>query len=437
MLYTDHDKSRFYNDSERQNDTRSPFERDRARIIHSAAFRRLQGKTQVFGLGGSDFFRTRLTHSLETAQIGKSLTLFLNKKYNLSIDTDLVEAACLAHDIGHPPFGHVGEDILKKKMWDYGSFEANAQNLRILCILEAKHREGGLNLTRATLDSILKYKEPFSIIKEKCNEKEKCNKTRVKFYYDSEHKFVSWICGCTKLCSIECLIMDWADDIAYSTHDLEDGIKAGMITSENIEIFYKEIKDEIKQERMDVDDDRFDKCWEFAKCKIKSAMGHYEREFDRKTARKEAISSIIHEFIISTAIEKNENWNNYLPLRYKYKLRFENDVELKCDILKRLVWKLIISDERVATLRHKAENIVSKLFDELTKWSNDKIYQLYPRDFREKLVDIDNKDYSDDQKRQQKYRIACDYIAGMTDTYAIKMYSRLLESDITSIFEII
>jgi dGTPase len=114
-------------------DKRSPFEKDRDRIIHSTAFRRLQGKTQVFGLGGSDFFRTRLTHSLETAQIGKGIAIFCGLA-----DTDLVEAACLAHDIGHPPFGHTGEGVLKKAMENHGGFEANAQNLRILFRLKVR-----------------------------------------------------------------------------------------------------------------------------------------------------------------------------------------------------------------------------------------------------------------------------------------------------------
>ncbi len=121
---------------EDEDEIRSPFERDRDRIIHSAAFRRLQGKTQLLGIGQSDFFRTRLTHSLEVAQIAKGIGLRISKKFDVSVDLDLLEAAGLAHDIGHPPFGHTGEETLHQLMDKYGGFEANAQNLRILASLE-------------------------------------------------------------------------------------------------------------------------------------------------------------------------------------------------------------------------------------------------------------------------------------------------------------
>src|SRR5438093_5598757 len=144
---------------------RTPFEKDRDRIIHCAAFRRLQGKTQVFGMGGSDFFRTRLTHSLEVAQIAKGIALYCGHA-----NTELVEAASLAHDIGHPPFGHTGENVLKQRMRKNGGFEANAQNLRILDKLEvrtAEPKRPGLNLTRGTLDALLKYKRPYSKVNRK------------------------------------------------------------------------------------------------------------------------------------------------------------------------------------------------------------------------------------------------------------------------------
>jgi dGTPase len=218
--YDPDEKERLHQDINRDNDYRSPFERDRARIIHSAAFRRLQGKTQVFGFGGSDFFRTRLTHSLEVAQIGKGVALETG-----FADLDLVEAICLAHDIGHPPFGHSGEEELQRQMDGSGGFEANAQNLRVLTKLEVKFFDfEGLNLTRATLDGDLKYKVCYS---DRGNNK--------KFSYDEDRGLIASISQDNTRKTFECEIMDWADDIAYSVHDLEDGIKARMISQDTLE----------------------------------------------------------------------------------------------------------------------------------------------------------------------------------------------------------
>ena len=210
-------------------------ERDRGgRIIHSAmiAFRtlagqagrrsftvrlsRLQGKTQVFGVRYGDFFRTRLTHSLEVAQIGKALAV------RLGADPTLVEAICLAHDIGHPPFGHYGEQALRTRMAEHGNFEANAQNLRVLTQLEVKSdRYTGLNLTRSVLDGLLKYK---AIHGSRPGLRKSC--------YAEDAPLLEWVCehGSLEERSFECQIMNWADDVAYSAHDLEDGIHVGMIT---------------------------------------------------------------------------------------------------------------------------------------------------------------------------------------------------------------
>ena len=174
IKYTPHDRERRFPEKLPKGDERTEFERDRSRIIHSAAFRRLQGKTQVFTAGEGDFFRTRLTHSLEVAQIGKGLAL------RLRADPDLVEAVSLIHDIGHPPFGHSGEEELKLLMRPYGGFEANAQNIRILTKLENKSgKYDGLNLTRATIDGQLKYKEAFE-------------PTKRKFVYEDDIGIVDW-----------------------------------------------------------------------------------------------------------------------------------------------------------------------------------------------------------------------------------------------------
>ncbi|WP_234988011.1 deoxyguanosinetriphosphate triphosphohydrolase [Demequina sp. NBRC 110056] len=219
--YEPHDTERFVAEPPKAAQ-RTPFERDRARIVHSSALRRLGAKTQVLGLGSGDFVRTRLTHSLEVAQVGRELGKALG------CSPDIVDAACLAHDLGHPPFGHNGERALDQVARDIGGFEGNAQTLRLLTRLEPKSvnpdtgESVGLNLTRASLDAAVKYpwREPAAPVRPDGTP------TRKFGVYDDDLPVFEWVREGTEGTqqSFEAQVMDVADDISYSVHDLEDSV---------------------------------------------------------------------------------------------------------------------------------------------------------------------------------------------------------------------
>jgi dGTPase len=247
---------------------RDEYRRDYARVLHSASFRRLEQKTQLFPGSESDFFRNRMTHSLEVAQIAKTIAMKI-KSENASaiVEPDICEIAGLLHDLGHPPFGHNGEYALDKCMIHFGGFEGNAQTLRIICRTEKKEfsslptieegvdRRVGLNLTARVNASILKYDRPIPVSREE-------NHALVKGYYRSEKEVVDELkrqlgCETTRpFKTIECAIMDLADDIAYSTYDIEDAFKAGFLTpiemmavGDNI---LQQILDKLKKDKIEM-----------------------------------------------------------------------------------------------------------------------------------------------------------------------------------------
>ena len=427
-------------------DRRTDFERDRARIIHSAAFRRLQGKTQVFTAGEGDFFRTRLTHSLEVAQISKALAL------RFGADTDLVEAISLAHDIGHPPFGHSGEEELNRLMKRYGGFEANAQNIRILTKLESKSEKyEGLNLTRATIDGQLKYKKFFDRTKEE---------TQEKFLYEDDKDIVDWASKDARTTvhgwdpgnawkSFECEIMDKADDIAYAVHDLEDSLHAGFIDKS---IFHRKAEDpRIKQVEeevaKEVEEEVAKGCISSKVCvpavyrDLRNLIGDrlnkvakgsvfkddkgYHRQ--RKANRKQLTSFLIDRYVKAAKISQRKTVpRGAIPHRYFYKVHVRDEKHVELLLLKGLIKTFVYESPRVKTLQAKGKHIIRCLF--LKLMSGDNAKELLPEDWKEHL--------KEDITKEGRARVVCDYIAGMTDDYAQKTYSRLFLPDRGSIYEL-
>lgn len=452
---------------------RTEWRRDYARIIHCPAFRRLQGKTQLYPGFESDFFRNRLTHSLEVAQIAKSIAVKLN--YDLEklsgdkyyIEPDIVELAALAHDLGHPPFGHLGEEILDQLMINEGGFEGNAQTLRILTKLEKREKKKeldidnriGLNLTYRSLASILKYdrKIPFKKSERETLLKKGAIKkiAPVKGYYSNSADLVKEIKlnvtgkkdyrGNFK--TIECQIMDIADDIAYSTHDLEDSFKAGFLNPTDIlfakDKLIKKVSEKIKLslgENLSMDDVReiirsifgeLIPLFEIrGKIKQKDLLNislttaeiiNYaskslvEDGYDRVAFT----SRLIGRFIRSIEIDKI---NKTIPALTTIKVK--QDERLEIEVLKRLIFESQTASPKLKIVAYRGKNIIVTIFKALTK---NKGFELLPEDFRELYLRL--------SKKREKNRTICDFISGMTDRYALEFYARLLSESPQTIFK--
>ncbi|MHA3116090.1 deoxyguanosinetriphosphate triphosphohydrolase family protein [Acinetobacter sp. ANC 4635] len=427
----------------KDNDVRNEWERDYARLIHSAAFRRLQAKTQVLGLGESDFYRTRLTHSMEVAQIGVGIVRWLREGiYTDKSDEEtikeilprssLINAICLAHDLGHPPFGHGGEVALNICMRNYGGFEGNGQTLRILSKLEKYTENNGMNPTRRLLLGVLKYPVSYT---DACNKAfygkvpvtkwlAKANEQKPpKCYLDTEKELVDWILE--KLPSsdrelfvnskaapkkhfkplfhsLDASIMELADDISYSLHDFEDAISLGLITLKEWNEYGLD-KEEI-----------------FSKCNEDINQLGNELFSENTYKRKSAIGRLVHRLITNIYLkEKSEfdepllKWNAELSQPY---------AELREHIFK-IVYKEVIKSPNVQLLEFKGQKIVIELFEALSSDPD----RLLPKSKLE--------NYSQAQGENEKMRVICDYIAGMTDEYATRLYEKIYSPHKGSIFD--
>ena len=360
-------KGRFF--KEKKNNLRNDFQRDRDRIIHSTAFRRLKHKTQVFVNTSGDHFRTRITHSLEVSQIARTLSKFFN------LNEDLSETLSLAHDLGHTPFGHAGEEALNNCMRNYGGFDHNIQTLRIITILENRYYDfKGLNLSFETLDGLIKHNGPVK-------DKKKFNKILGENFFKNKINFSS-------NSSLEAQIASISDDIAYNSHDLEDGLKANLFKLDdllNIPILNKVIKKHIKKIK-------------------KNSIDLVIRQIIR-----EIINEMVSDVIIS--IKKNIRINQIRSLNDIYKsdkiIVCFSDQMKKFDMsIKKFLKQKMYYHSKVNFKTNYGKKIITKLFSKIK--NNPKKY-------------INIKKYNS----LSIERIICDYIAGMTDRYAINLYNRL------------
>ena len=351
---------------EQQDSSRTEYQRDRDRIVHSGAFRRLEYKTQVFVNHEGDLFRTRLTHSIEVAQIGRSVAR------NLRLNEDLTEAISLAHDLGHTPFGHAGQDALNECMKEYGGFEHNLQSLRVVDVLEERYGTfDGLNLTFETREGILKH----------------CSKEDAAKLGDVGERFLK-----DKRPSLEAQLANVADEIAYNNHDVDDGLRSGLLTVAQL-----------------TEIDLFAKYW----FEVQKLMpGINERRAIYETIRR-MIGALIVD-LTKTSLKRIEEVDpqSILDVRNAPLLiAFSDEMGEKSRSLKQFLFQNLYRHYQVNRMSSKARRIIQRLFT---------IFMAEPQ-----LLAPEHRANSND-KYEQARKIA-DYIAGMTDRYAMRQYRKLYE----------
>ena len=429
-------------------DVRNEWEHDYARLIHSSAFRRLQSKTQVLGLGESDFYRTRLTHSMEVAQIGTGILRWLKQRHKDETEihdalprSSLMNTICLAHDIGHPPFGHGGEIALNICMRKFGGFEGNGQTLRIISKLDKYTKENGMNPTRRLLLGILKYPVAYSkavneiaygpLPEQKwlCKSKEQ---HPPKCYLDDESELVNWILNPlteleksafteteqqfdddgkpkhnkSKFKGLDTSIMELADDISYSLHDLEDAIALGMVTRNDWDEHFQ-IREQIEL---------------FSICGLdveKIGDGLFSSE---SYLRKEEIGSLVHTFITGTVVAQSAIPGATTPL-VKWNAIMEKNKQSLIKSIAKFVKKKVIQSPNVQQLEFKGQKLVVELF---TTLQSDPLRLL--------AMDAKNR-FEKAETDPKRMRVICDFIAGMTDEYATRFYEKLFNPHKGSIFD--
>jgi len=347
--------------------SRSEYQRDRDRIIHSTAFRRLEYKTQVFLNHEGDLFRTRLTHSIEVAQIGRTLAR------SLRLNEDLVEATALAHDLGHTPFGHVGQDVLNECMQDFGGFEHNLQSLRVVDHLEEHYGAfDGLNLTFETREGILKH----------------CSLNNARQLGELGQRFIE-----RSQPSLEAQLTNLADEIAYNNHDIDDGLRSGLLTMQQMEQvdLFARLRRQVEQQYPG----------------LQGRRALYETIRLMITAMTADLVDTSARLIADANPRSIDDVRAAPPL-----IRFSDTMRAETTALKRFLYANLYRHFQVNRMRVKASRIVRELFDAFLA---DPV--LLPNDYQVQ-----------DEPMRQARKIA-DYIAGMTDRYAIREHRRIFSLD--------
>lgn len=414
--------------------SRDNYSRDRARIIHSASFRRLQGKTQVLGLGESDFYRTRLTHSIEVAQVASGIVEVLAAKPSLKDfhkwlpSQNLIEAIALAHDIGHPPFGHGGEVALNYAMRDKGGFEGNAQTLRVCTKLGEYSEFSGLNLTRRTLLGLLKYPATYTTVVNNAIYQPSQAPANIdsfkppKCVFDCDSESLDFIFALissdremfqsidkkenkhakTKFKALDTTILELADDIAYGVHDLEDAIALQLVNE--------------RTWRAEVHDHLADQLSEFP---LGKEMSHLTKDLFSgiNKQRKKAVGYLVGYFMRSCTMQKREKFSSNL---LDIESRMNETAQQELEILKGFVVKHVIKTAEVQMLEYKGQQMIVRLFEAIANNPS----RLLP-----------TKHYDEYIANGSDLRIICDYIAGTTDDYATKVYHKIFTPSSGSIFD--
>jgi dGTPase len=385
---------------------RSPYERDRARVLHSAAFRRLAAKTQVHTAGTDDFLRTRLTHSLEVAQIAREMG------HRLGTDPDVVDVAGLAHDLGHPPFGHNGEEVLDVLAQSCGGFEGNAQTLRVLARLEAKvlrpdGASAGLNLTRASLDATGKYPWP-----------RQPGQRKFGVYADDAEVFAWLRRGApARARSLEAQVMDWADDVAYSVHDVEDGVYRGHLRLPDL---------------LDDADERAALCADVAATystesaavlapvlvelladPVLAPLAGYDGSHRAQVALKQTTSALTGRFV-SSAIAATQHRYGSGPLRrYAADLVVPRPIRVQCALLKGMALRYVMRRPGADRWYARQREILTELVHALTVRAPDALDPVFSPLWRTAETDA------------ARLRVVIDQVASLTDPAAVAWHHRL------------